>query len=338
MQVRFLSLVVFFFGGLAVAIAPARPATSAVARDSQTTQEAPAPNFDGLWETNFGPMRLAEKDGHVSGHYGSGAASTIVGKRAASGRLEFRYEETQQRGEGWFELNEDGAGFHGKWRVAGARAWNPWAGKRVLPVVGKAWLVVLEAHWEKGLAEEPYSFGEMLENYFRMEPARHVHVRQRYFHDREDFRRQCRDVMFLAEPVVLLVSSHGTDKGILVNGDVIEPEWIAASVAGLSNLRLLHLSGCNMMEGEVAPKILRSLGEDDRFPISGYTTTVAWDMSAVSDFLYMSLVLIRRLDPGLAAAQTRLLAPFTGEGELEGAQVDSLGLKVLSKSSSASQD
>jgi hypothetical protein len=54
-------------------------------------------------------------------------------------------------------------------------------GVRVAPVPGRKWLVVLEAHYENNLAEQEYSFGQMLKAFFARTPE--VQVRHRFFHD-----------------------------------------------------------------------------------------------------------------------------------------------------------
>lgn len=72
-----------------------------------------------------------------------------------------------------------------------------------------------------------------------------------------------------------------------------------------------------------------SLEEEERFPISGYTTTVDWDASAISDFIYLSMLLIRRMDPVEAVRQTYQAAPYTGKTEIEDCAIISLGLEIL---------
>ena len=61
----------------------------------------------------------------------------------------------------------------------------------------------------------------MSRHYFKMSSARHVEVRKRSFHDTRYLVKFCKEVKYLAEPVVLLIASHGTPKGISVGGEII---------------------------------------------------------------------------------------------------------------------
>ena len=296
-----------------------------------------APSFEGLWETSYGRMRLAQTAQTVSGEYSYSALSTIEGE-VEDRRLTFKYSEGETGGEGWYELAEDGGSFEGKWRESGAERWSSWKGTRVRPEKDIVWLVILEAHWESSLAEEEYAFGDMLRSYFSMGSARHVRIRYRTFHDEADLRRWSREIKFLAEPVTLLISSHGTPEGVSVGQEVIKAEALADCVRGSHNLEVLHLSGCSMMKSEVPAKIQRLLGPEQKLPITGYTTPVAWDASALADFVYLSMLLIHRMSPVDAVAQTHILAPFTREDRLRGARFQALGLRSLSadgKSSAA---
>jgi len=284
--------------------------------------------YEGLWQTSYGRMRLTHRGEAVTGNYAYADGSSIEGSVTGE-RLNFRYTEPEARGEGWFELRDEGRRFEGKWRPEGQPDWQRWTGERVTPVAGKVWLVVLEAYWESDLAEEEYSFGAMLESYFTMSAARHVAVRQRFFHDAVDFRRLCAEVSYLAEPVVLLISSHGSEAGISVGGTTIDADVIAASTRNAANLKLLHLSGCSMMSGTLPARVMAQIPPAARFPISGYRTSVAWDASAISDFIYLSFLLIRGLDPAEAVRQSVLVAPFVGSKETPGAAFEALGLDIL---------
>ena len=289
---------------------------------------APEPGFAGLWETSFGRMRLRLDGGAVSGCYSLPSGSRVEGT-VEGNRMEFTFAEPEAGGEGWFELTEDGHGFSGKWRSDGESELQTWTGTRVRPEAGRVWLVVLEAHWEESLAEPEYSFGDMLRAYFTMSSARHVGVRHRWFHDGADFHRFAADVAYLAEPVVLVISTHGTPEGIQVAGETIGPEAIAESLRDADNLELLHLSGCSMMNGPVPRRILERIEPARRFPVSGYSTVVAWDASALADFTFLTFVLIHRRSPEEAVRRSHVVAPFTGDRELEDSPFDALGLEVL---------
>ncbi|MAG63664.1 hypothetical protein CMO84_09095 [Candidatus Woesearchaeota archaeon] len=299
-------------------------ATNAQEPQSETTN----PTYSGLWETSYGRMRLIQKGSTVSGEYSYTSSSTIAGEIEGS-RLTFRYSEGETQGEGWYELAEDGESFHGRWREKGSERWSRWKGTRVHPEKGIIWLVILEAHWETSLAEKEYAFGDMLRSYFTMESAHHVRVRYRTFHDEKDLRRWSREIRYLAEPVALLISTHGTPRGVQVADEVIGAEALADCVRGCHNLEVLHLSGCSMMAGGIPAAIQKSIGPAQKLPITGYTTAVAWDASALADFVYLSMLLIHRMDPVEAVEQTHLLAPFTREERLPGARFQALGLRVL---------
>ncbi len=65
-----------------------------------------------------------------------------------------------------------------------------------------------------------------------------------------------------------------------------------------------------------------------RFPISGYSTAVDWDASALADFQYLSLILVHELAPEEAVRQAHLLAPFTGVHPVGGTDIEPLGLGI----------
>ena len=216
----------------------------------------------------------------------------------------------------------------GQWRPDGAKSWQVWEGARDIPKPGVVWLMILEANWERAIDEPQYAFADMLEEFFTMALARHVQVRKRAFHDETDLRRFCGKVKYLAEPVVLLISSHGTEKGISASGDTIGPDVLADTLSGASNLKLLHLSGCAMMSGDF-PKQVHQRVKDATFPISGYKTTVAWDASALGDFTYLSMLLIRKMDPARAVKQAKLVSPYLGDKRIRGAAFKPLGLSLV---------
>ena len=298
------------------------------ANAQEPESEAPVPTYSGLWETSYGRMRLTQEGSTVSGEYSYTSTSTIAGEIEGD-RLTFGYSEGDTQGEGWYELAKDGESFQGRWREKGSEHWKRWRGTRVHPEKKIIWLVILEAHWETSLAEKEYAFGDMLHSYFTMESARHVRVRYRTFHSEKDLRRWSREARYLAEPVVLLISTHGTPRGVQVAGEVIGAEALADCVRGCQNLKVLHLSGCSMMAGDIPAAIQKSIGPEQKLPITGYTTDVAWDASALADFVYLSMLLIHRLDPTEAVEQTHLLAPFTREDRLPGARFQALGLRLL---------
>ena len=309
---------------LAFALSVLVPVTSA----QEEGAPEPGPSFSGLWETTYGRMLLTQEGAAVRGEYSYSSSSTLLGDVEGS-RLTFKYSEAETAGEGWFELSADGESMRGRWREEGSERWQRWRGSRVHPEKGVVWLVILEAHWETSLAEEEYAFGDMLRSYFTMDSARHVRVRHRNFHGVQDLQRWSREARYLAEPVVLLISTHGTPRGVQVFDEIIGAEALADCVRGHHNLKALHLSGCSMMAGDIPADIQKLIGPEQRLPITGYTTDVAWDASALSDFVYLSMLLIHGMEPAEAVAQTHVLAPFSREDPLPGATFQALGLRVL---------
>ena len=289
------------------------------------TQTA-ATGFAGLWTTTYGRMRLTEKGGRVHGIYGPGGLSTIEGKREGN-RLTFRYREPEAAGAAWFELAADGRSFRGKWKQDGKEGWSDWTGSRVEAVPGRVWLVVLEANWEKDLSEQEYQFGTMLRAFFAR--SEKVKVRHRFFTDAASLAKWCREVAYLAEPVVLCVATHGTPKGVTVSGKTIGAAALAGALRHCDNLRLLHFSACLMMKDRLASEMVGALAGQAAFPISGYRTSVDWAASAIIEFLYFDLILLRGMAPEAAEKQLGKLLPFAGDRRIPGAVLPPAGFRLL---------
>ncbi|HEY1861189.1 MAG TPA: hypothetical protein VGG61_12580 [Gemmataceae bacterium] len=288
---------------------------------------APPPTgYPGLWETSFGRMRLVQSEKKVEGIYSYSSMSTLAG--AVDGKkLTFTYKEPKDEGEGWFELSEDGQTFHGKWRVKGGEAWADWKGQRIVPLPGRIWLVVIEANWENGLAEQEYSFGAMLRAFFAR--SEHVKVRHRFFNDEAGLKKWCREVAFLAEPVVVSLATHGSPKGASVDGQNVDGAALAESLRYAGNVKLLHFSACEMMKDRLAAEMVQSLKKNAAFPISGYTTAVDWAGSAILEFTYFDMILSRGMSPADAAEQVRKLLTFAGDQNVPGAAIRATGFKLL---------
>jgi len=287
---------------------------------------ASASSFEGLWQTSYGRMRLVEHDKNVEGVYAFNGESTIAGKLEGK-RLAFRYKEPDVEGEGWFELSADGQSFHGQWRPKGTEQWSPWTGERIEAQPDRVWLVVIEANWEADLSEPEYSFGAMLRAFFARSPG--VQVRHRFFTDEASLKRWCREVAYLAEPVVVSIATHGSRQGAEVNGHTIGAKAIADSFRYAANVRLLNFSACEMMKDKVAKEIIDALDKDRRFPVSGYATTVDWAASAIIEFAYYELVLVHDLPPQEAAKQLKLLLPFAGDKPIPGGAFAPAGFRLL---------
>ena len=266
--------------------------------------------FEGLWNSSFGLLRLLHEGDGVVGFYEGLGGSTLEG-RVDGNRLDFRYKEPRAEGEGSFELVNGGFNFQGQWRPDGAPAFGPWMGQRVMPVPGLAWLVVLEAYWQRGLGEKEYSFGNMLREFFARVP--HVEVRQRFFTNEAGLAKWCRELLYLAEPIALVLATHGTAQGLTAHGELIRPESIAEVLRRLDNIQVLHFSSCLLLDQAGTGDFARVLRKESAFPISGYTTSVDWAASALIEFTYLDMILARGLDPQSAAEQVTKLISFAGD-------------------------
>lgn len=304
-------------------------AMSATHAEEATQKRTRSIKIDGLWETDFGLLRIVTSGDSVFGAYTSQGDVVYFDASRDENDLRFDYVEPNGgSGEAWFQFQRAGNRFEGSYRTKGTKKWQTWNGARVNPKPNKTWLIVLEANWERRLADRQYAFGEMLEPYFKMPSARSVQFRHRFFHDRADLSRFCREIPFLSEPVVLVISTHGSPEGIQVFGDTIDSSELAQDLRVASNVRLLHLSGCDMMSGNFADEVRANAG-GTRMSVSGYKTAVAWDASALADFTYLSLMLLRGLTPERAAEEAIRLSPYIGENAPKRSVFQPLGLSVL---------
>jgi hypothetical protein len=275
-------------------------------------------DFSGLWATSYGAMRLVEEGEHVRGTYEWAGGSNLAGTRNGQ-VLAFDYDQPDdERGRAEVTLAADGMSFEGTWEATTGLGGN-WSGTRIVPQAGRTWLVILEAHWESGLAEHEYSYGDMLRAYFTRLPD--VAVRHRFVHDVADVARFCRELVWLAEPVVLYISSHGTEDGISLGTQTASADDLISALEAVETLRLLHFGSCLVMNGDVPRRIHAARAERRRFPISGFTTAVDWGGSAIVDFTYLELVLARGMAPREALDWTRKTIAFAGnatEGPIPG--------------------
>jgi hypothetical protein len=186
---------------------------------------------------------------------------------------------------------------------------------------GFTWLVVLEAHWQRSLAESEYAFGHMLREVFARVPG--VRVRQRFFHDGGSLEHWCRELLYLPEPAILMIASHGVAEGLSVHGQVINTTRVLESVRHAESLRLLHFSSCLVgLDGE------RAL-TDQPYPVSGYTTSIDWGASALLEFTYLDLILNRGLDPADAAAKLPELVTYAGDTVAPGSPYPAAGFRFF---------
>jgi hypothetical protein len=282
--------------------------------------------FEGIWETSFGLLRLVQEPGRVVGFY-EGAGPCGLEGELEKNRLLFHYHEPRARGQGRFELAPDAASFEGEWRAEGAQQWAPWLGRRLAAVSGVVWLVIIEAHWQRSYLEKEYAFGHMLREFFMRLP--HVNVRQRFFEDEVGLQRWCRELMYLPEPVAVVFASHGTTDGLTVHGAPMSVNGLVESLRFADNVFLLHFSSCLMMRDGKASELARALQEAVRFPISGYDRSVDWAASALIEFHYLDMILGRGLAPAMAAETVLRLIAYAGEKEVPDSPYPAAGFRIL---------
>jgi hypothetical protein len=282
--------------------------------------------FEGIWETSLGLLRLVQEPERVFGFYEGAGACTLDG-RLEKNRLTFRYREARGAGEGYFDLAQDSCGFQGEWRAEGAEKWAPWQGRRLLPVAGALWLVVIEAHWQRSYLEREYAFGHMLREFFAR--LGHVNVRQRFFEDEAGLERWCRELMYIPEPVAVVFASHGTEDGLSVRGKSLDTGRIVESLRYADNILVLHFSSCLMLRDGKASELARALREAVRFPISGYDRSVDWAASALIEFHYLDMILGRGLSPADAAKKVVELITYAGDTASIDSPYPAAGFRIL---------
>jgi len=282
--------------------------------------------FDGIWESPFGLLRLIQEPDRVFGFYESGGSSTVEG-RLENNRLAFRYSEPRGQGEGYFELAPDVNSFQGEWRADGTEPWGSWQGRRLTPVPGVVWLVVIEAHWQRSYLDREYAFGHMLREFFARLP--HVNVRQRFFEDEAGLERWCRELMYLPEPVAVVFASHGTQEGLTVQGKPLNTGRLVNSLRYADNVLLLHFSSCFMMQDGKASELANALLKTVQFPISGYDRPVDWAVSALIEFHYLDMVLGRGFSPVDAAREIPRLLSYADNNDLPGSPYPAAGFRIL---------
>ncbi len=174
--------------------------------------------------------------------------------------------------------------------------------------------MVLEAYWQRGMRENEYAFGNMLREFFARVP--NIGVRQRFFNNEAGLAKWCRELLYIPEPVALVLATHGTAEGLSAHGELIGPAPLVNSLRQADNIVVLHFSSCLMLEEGKAGNFTRVLREQLPFPISGYATTVDWAASALIEFTYLDMILARGLHPEAAAEQVTRLIAFAGDAGL----------------------
>jgi hypothetical protein len=264
---------------------------------------------DGLWDTPLGRLRFVEETpGRVFGFAEYDAAARIEGA-LEDGRLTFTLEAGNFSGRGILTLDPLGYMLNGEW-LAPSQPARPLGGQRIVPRPGLIWLVVAEAHWQRALDDNEFAFGHMLRELFARLPR--AQVRHRFYHDEQSLLHWCRQLLFLPEPAVLVLAGHGEANGLTVNGRIIPLARILDTLRYADGLQLVHFSSC--LVGQDSERALIAAP----FPVSGYKTSVDWAQSALTEFIYLDMILEKGLSPAAAAEQLISLVRFAGSEEIPG--------------------
>jgi hypothetical protein len=264
---------------------------------------------DGLWDTPLGRLRFVQDSAdHVVGFAEYDAAACLDGW-LEDRRFTFTLTAGNYSGRGTLELDPTGYVLSGEWLEPGQPS-RPFIGHRILPQPALTWLVVVEAYWQRALDDSEFAFGHMLKELFARLPR--VQVRHRFYHDQASLLHWCRQLLYLPEPLVLVLAGHGETSGLTVNGKIIAVEPILDSLQYADGLQLLHFSSCLIGQG-IAPKLSAA-----PFPVSGYRTSVDWAQSALTEFIYYDMILEKGLSPAAAAQQLVSLVRFAGAQEIPG--------------------
>ena len=278
--------------------------------------------FDGVWHTTLGTMRLIQDGARVTALI-DGPQHARIECRLDGDRLELGAIVPGPAGSGVVEIDPGGLEFNGQWRAAEGDESIEVRGVRAMPRQGTAWLVVLEAHWQRSLADSEYAFGYMLQEVFARLP--HVQVRHRFFHDEASLLHWCHELQFQPEPTVLVIASHGEPEGVSVHGKIVDTERIIDSLATADSLALLHFSCCLIAKN--GDEALANPG----FPVSGYATSVDWLASALIEFTLLDMVLAKGLPPERAAEQVVSLIGFAGNEPQPGSPYAPAGFRFVGR-------
>jgi hypothetical protein len=276
---------------------------------------------NGLWDTSIGRLHLVEEGGRLGGSIEQDESARLEGELQRSGHFRFRLDGARVKlVEGVLGLDENDYRLGGEWTQVGQPA-IPLLGQRVLPHPALTWLVVMEAHWQHRLDDKEFAFGRMLSELFARVPW--AQVRHRIYDDEESLARWCRQLTFLPEPTMLVITGHGETTGLTVSGRPIAMPAVVEALRTADSLKLLHFSAC--LVGQDAGEALKAAP----FPVSGYTTAVDWAQSALTEFIYLDMILEKGLAPARAAEQLLALVRFTGTDEIPGSPYRPAGFRFF---------
>jgi hypothetical protein len=276
-------------------------------------------DLEGYWDTSLGRLRLIQHPDRVEGLLEFDPEGRLEG-RLEQGRLVYQFTGTRTRAAGFIELDPASQSIGGEWHEDGRQP-HALAGRRAMPRPGLTWLVVLEAHWQRSLDEREYAFGAMLREIFAR--VHRAQVRHRFYHDEASLITWCRQLWFLPEPAVLVVTGHGEANGLTVGGRVIDLKGMVDTLRLADGLQLVHFSSC--LVGQNVGEALSGAP----FPISGYTTRVDWAESALTEFIYLDMMLEKGLPPATAAEQLVQLVRFAGDEPMPGSPYHPAGFRFF---------
>lgn len=98
---------------------------------------------------------------------------------------------------------------------------------------------------------------------------------------------------------------------------------IIDTLRGADALDLMHFSSC--LVGQDSEKAFG----DIPFPISGYTTRIDWAESALTEFIYLDMMLEKGLPPAEAAEQLLRLVRFAGDEPIPGSPYQPAGFRFF---------
>jgi hypothetical protein len=276
---------------------------------------------NGLWDTSIGRLHLVDEGGRISGSIEYDETARLETELKPSGRSRFRLEGSKSKQiDGVFWLDQQDYRLDGEW-VQDGRPAQPLQGRRLLPHPALTWLVVMEAHWQRTLDEKEFAFGHMLHELFARVPW--AQVRHRFYSDEPSLVRWCRQLVFLPEPTVLVITGHGETHGLTVEGRPIPMPAVVDALRLADSMKLLHFSAC--LVGQDAGEALKAAP----FPVSGYATAVDWAQSALTEFIYLDMILEKGLTPARAAEQLLALVRFTGDEAIPGSPYRPAGFRFF---------
>jgi hypothetical protein len=196
-----------------------------------------------------------------------------------------------------------------------------------MPRPGLTWLVVLEAHRQRVLDDNEFTLGRTLHEMFSR--LRWTQVRHRFFSDEASLLRWCRQLVYLPEPSVLVVSGHGETQGGTRDrtdgGTGIALASMMDSLRLADGLKLLHLASAASLAAQEAVRALQGAP----FPVSGYTGSVDWAQCALAELVFLDMILDKGLAPERAAEQLPRLVRFAGAESLPGSPYRPAGFALV---------